>query len=61
MNDKLYRSISQKPININNYILPVVNLSSHWLDLSVLKYGLHQWFTDKNEHIKQNLAVEYQS
>ena len=32
-------------------------LSSHELDLSVLKHGLHQSFTDKN-NIKQNLAVK---
>ena len=46
-NKKLYRLISQKPVNRDNYNIPVINLSSHELDVSGLKYGLHQSFTDK--------------
>ena len=60
-NKKLRRLISQKPINRDNYNIPVVNFSSHELDVSGLKYGLHQRFTDKNKHIKGNIAVEFEA
>ena len=58
---KLCRLISQKPINREIYNIPVVSLSSHELDVSGLKYGLHQSFTDKNKHIKRNIAVELEA
>ena len=32
----------------------------NWI-VNVLKYGLHQSFTDKNGHIKRNLAVEFEA
>ena len=38
-----------------------MNLSSESLDLSSLKYGLHQSFVDKNNYIKQNVAIEMES
>ena len=47
-NKKLHRLILEKPINRDNYKIPVVDLCSHELDVSGLKYGLHQSFTDKN-------------
>ena len=49
--------MSQKLVNKDNCNIPFVNLSSHDLDVSGLKYGLHQSFTDKNRHIKRNLAA----
>ena len=58
---KLCRLILQKPINRDNYNIPVVKLSSHKLDVSGLKYDLHQSFTDKNKHIKRNIAVELEA
>ena len=30
------------------------------MDVSGLKYGLHQSFTDKNRHIKRNQAAEFE-
>ena len=38
-----------------------MNLSSESLDLSSLKYGLHQSFVDKNKYVKRNVAVEMKS
>ena len=52
--------MSQKPVNRDNYNIPVDNLSSYELDVSGLKYGLHQNVADKNRHIKRNLAVEFE-
>ena len=43
------------------YNIPVLNLSSESLDLSSLKYGLHQSFVDKSKYVKQNVAVEMES
>ena len=60
-NKNLRWLISQKPVNRDNYNKAVVNLSSHDLGFSRLKYGLHQSFTDKNRHIKQNLAVKFEA
>ena len=57
----LRRLMSQKPINTDNYNIPVVSLSSYELDVSGLKYGLHQSFTDRNKHIKRNIAVEFEA
>ena len=48
-NKKLRRLISEKLVNRDNYNIPVLNLSSYELDVSGLKYGLHQSFTDKNQ------------
>ena len=45
----------------DKYNIPVLNLSSASLDLSLLKYGLHQSFTDKHKHVKRNVAVEMES
>ena len=56
-NKKLRRLISKKPVNGDNYNIPAVNLFSYELDVSGLKYGLHQSFTDKNRYIKRNIAV----
>ena len=53
--------MSQKPVNRDNYNIPVDNLSSYKLDASGLKYGLHQNFADKNRHIKRNLVVEFKA
>ena len=53
--------MSQKPVNRDNYNIPVDNLSSYELDVSGLKYGLHQNVADKNRHIKRNLAVEFEA
>ena len=41
-NKKLRRLISQKLVSRDNYNVPAVNLSSYELDVSGLKYGLHQ-------------------
>ena len=60
-NKKLVRLITQKPINTDNYNIQFVNLSSHELDVSGLKYGLHESFTDKNKHIKRNTAVKFEA
>ena len=60
-NKKLRRLILQKPVSRGNYNIPVVNLSSCELGVSGLKYGLHQTFTDKNRHIKRNLAVQFET
>ena len=61
-NKKLRRLISKKLVNRDNYTsIPVVNISLYELDVSGLKYGLHQSFTYKNRHIKRNLAVEFAS
>ena len=61
-NNKLRRLISQKPVNRDNYNVPVVvNVSSYELDVSGLRYGLHQSFTDKNRPIKRNLAVKFEA
>ena len=60
-NKKLRRLITQKQINRDNYNRPVVNLFPHELDVSGLKYGSHQSFTDKNKHIKRNIAVEFEA
>ena len=60
-NKKLRRLISQKEVKRDNYNISVFNLSSHGLNVSGLKYGLHQSFTDKNRHTKQNLAVEFEA
>ena len=60
-NKQLRRLISKKLVNRDNYNIPVVNLSSYELDVSGLEYGLHQSFTDKNRHIKRNLAVEFEA
>ena len=38
-----------------------MNLSSESLDLSSLKYGLHQSLVDKNKYVKRNFAVEMES
>ena len=43
------------------YNIPVLNLPSVSLNLSSLKYGLHQSFVDKHKHVKQNVAVEMES
>ena len=43
------------------YNIPVLNLSSASLDLSLLKYGLHQSFVDKHKYVKRNVAVEMES
>ena len=60
-NENLCRLISQEPVNRDNYNITVVNLSSYVLDVSGLKYGLQQSFTDINRHAKQNLAVEFEA
>ena len=36
----------------DKYNIPVLNLSSASLDLSLLKYGLHQSFVDKHKYVK---------
>ena len=38
-----------------------MNLSSESLDLSSLKYGLHQSFVDKKKYVKQKVAIEIES
>ena len=45
----------------DKYNIPVLNLSSATLDLSLLKYGLHQSFVDKYKYVEQNVAVEMES
>ena len=45
----------------DKYNIPVLNLSSELVDLSSLKYGLHQSFVDKNKYVKRNVAVEMES
>ena len=45
----------------DKYNIPVLNLSSESLDLSSLKYGLHQSFVDKNKYVKRNVAVGMES
>ena len=58
-NKELHRLISQKTIKRGSYNIPAINLPSHELDVSGLKYGLHQIFTDRNKYIKRNLAVQF--
>ena len=60
-NKELHRLISQETIKRGSYNIPVINLPSHELDVSGLKYGLHQIFTDKNKYIKRNLAVQFEA
>ena len=43
------------------YKIAVLNLLSASLDLSLLKYGLHQSFVDKYKYVKRNDAVEMES
>ena len=45
----------------DKYNIPVLNLSSAFLDLSSLKYGLHQSFVDKHKYVKRNVALEMES
>ena len=45
----------------DKYNIPVLNLSSESLDLSLLKYGLNQSFVDKNNYVKRNVTVEMES
>ena len=45
----------------DKYNIPVLNLSSASLDLSSLKYGLHQSFVDKRKYVKPNVAVDMES
>ena len=45
----------------DKYNIPVLNLSSESLDLSSLKYGLHQSFVDENKYVKRNVAAEMES
>ena len=45
----------------DKYNIPVLNLSSASLDLSLLKYGLHQSFVDKHKYVKRNVALEMES
>ena len=41
--------------------VPVTNLSDYDIDTSILKYGLHHSFIDKNKFIKRGLPVEFES
>ena len=45
----------------DKYNIPVLNLSPASLDLSLLKYGLHQSSVDKHKYVKRNIAVEMES
>ena len=45
----------------DKYNIPALNLSSASLDLSSLKYGLHQSFVDKRKYVKPNVAVDMES
>ena len=45
----------------DKYDIPVLNLSSESLNLSSLKYGLHQSFVDENKYVKRNVAAEMES
>ena len=56
-NKKLRRLISQKPINRDNYDILVVDLSSHELNVSGLKYGLQHNFADKNKQAKSSCRI----
>ena len=41
--------------------VPVKNLSDYDIDMSILKYGLHHSFINKNKFMKRDLAVEFES
>ena len=61
-NKKLhYLKIKFNKLRKDKYNIPLLNLSSESLDLSLLKYGLHQSFVDKNKYVKRNVAVEMES
>ena len=40
----------------DKYKVPVLNLSIESLDLSSLKYGLHQSFVEKHKYVKRNVT-----
>ena len=54
-NKKLCRLISKKPVNRDNYNMPVINLSSYELNVRGLKYGLHQSFIVKIDILREIL------
>ena len=58
-NKKLHNlMIKFNKLSKDKYKVPVLNLSLESLDLSSLKYGLHQSFVEKNKYAKRNVAVE---
>ena len=38
-----------------------MNLSKENINTAPLEYGLHHSFTDKNKHVKRNVAVELET
>ena len=61
-NEKLHNlKIMFNKLPKDKYNIPVLSLSSASLDLSSLKYGLHQSFVDKHKYVKRNVAVEMES
>ena len=60
-NKKLQKLISQKSFKWNDYNIPAVNLSSEELDVEKLRYGLHHSYANKNNFIKRDIAVEFET
>ena len=65
-NKKLKRLIDLKVnnSNINNFSVPVINLSSHVLtekEHNHLKYGLKFCFIDRNKNVKKHLSAELET
>ena len=73
LSSERFQSLKTKNKKINNlrsnhkpasYSVPVINLTDVILsekEISVLKFGLHHSFVDKNKYIKQNLGAEFES
>ena len=75
LSSERFQSLKTKNKKINNlrsnqqdkpvsYSVPIINLTDVILsekEISVLKFGLHHSFVDKNKYIKQNLAAEFES
>ena len=53
-----------KSSNTNNFLVPVINLSSNVLtekEQNHLKHGLKYWSTDHNTNVKKYLSVELET
>ena len=61
-NGKLTRLAGQVPRTIDDFTVPIINLSSFEdLDTSVLRYGMNYSFVNKNRFIKRDIAVELEN
>ena len=60
-NKKLKYLAASKSKKLDNYKIPVTNLSTENLDMKQLKYGLNHSHIDKKKYVKRNVAVELES